>query len=190
MVVVAASSERVLALVDAGEVQTVIIAKLDRLTRSVKDLCTLLERFERRRVALISVAESLDTGSAAGRLVLNIMTAVSQMGARGNRRANARCAVPQARRVSAWATSRSAPGSRKTSTTWGRTRPSKQCLLRYGGCETKAPYARHCGHVERAGFVRPQQASSHAGTFSQPLPSQHHRAPVRPTVATLDGFGP
>jgi site-specific DNA recombinase len=69
---------RLLALVDAGEVQTVIIAKLDRLTRSVKDLCTLLERLERRSVALISVAESLDTGSAAGRLVLNIMTAVSQ----------------------------------------------------------------------------------------------------------------
>jgi len=44
----------------------------------VKDLCTLLERFERRGVALVSVAESLDTGSAAGRLVLNIMTAVSQ----------------------------------------------------------------------------------------------------------------
>jgi len=69
---------RLLALVDAGEVQVVIIAKLDRLTRSVKDLCTLLERFERRGVALVSVAESLDTGSAAGRLVLNIMTAVSQ----------------------------------------------------------------------------------------------------------------
>jgi predicted site-specific integrase-resolvase len=69
---------RLLALVDAGAVKAVIIAKLDRLTRSVKDLCTLLERFERRGVALVSVAESLDTGSAAGRLVLNIMTAVSQ----------------------------------------------------------------------------------------------------------------
>src|SRR5580700_1755086 len=65
---------RLLALVDAGKVQTVIIAKLDRLTRSVKDLCALLERFTRRGVALVSVAESLDTGSAAGR----IMTAVSQ----------------------------------------------------------------------------------------------------------------
>jgi DNA invertase Pin-like site-specific DNA recombinase len=70
--------QRLLALVDAGEVHAVIVAKLDRLTRSVKDLCELLERFERRGVALISVAESLDTGSAAGRLVLNIMTAVSQ----------------------------------------------------------------------------------------------------------------
>ena len=69
---------RLLAMVDAREVKAVIVAKLDRLTRSVKDLCELLERFERRGVALISVAESLDTGSAAGRLVINIMTAVSQ----------------------------------------------------------------------------------------------------------------
>ena len=69
---------RLLELVDSGDVQAVIVAKLDRLTRSVKDLCTLLERFEHRGVALVSVAESLDTGSAAGRLVLNIMTAVSQ----------------------------------------------------------------------------------------------------------------
>ena len=42
----------------------VIIAKLDRLTRSVKDLCTLLERFERRGVALVSVAESLSQALA------------------------------------------------------------------------------------------------------------------------------
>jgi len=70
--------EQLLALVDGKTVQAVIVAKLDRLTRSVKDLCELLGRFERRGVALISVAESLDTSSAAGRLVLNIMTAVSQ----------------------------------------------------------------------------------------------------------------
>ncbi len=69
---------KLLAMVDGGTVKAVIVAKLDRLTRSVKDLCELLERFERRGVALVSVAESLDTGSAAGRLVLNIMAAVSQ----------------------------------------------------------------------------------------------------------------
>jgi site-specific DNA recombinase len=70
--------ERLLAVIDARAVDVVIIAKLDRLTRSVKDLAELLERFNRRGVSLVSVAESLDTGSAAGRLVLNIMTAVSQ----------------------------------------------------------------------------------------------------------------
>ena len=70
--------ERLLSLVDAGAVDVVIIAKLDRLTRSVKDLAELLERFTKRGVALVSVAECLDTGTAAGRVVLNIMTAVSQ----------------------------------------------------------------------------------------------------------------
>src|SRR6202045_2898061 len=69
---------KLLAIVEGGKVKAVIVAKLDRLTRSVKDLCELLERFEKRGVALVSVAGSLDTGSAAGRLVLNIMTAVSQ----------------------------------------------------------------------------------------------------------------
>ena len=69
---------RLLAMVDDGKIDAVIVAKLDRLTRSVKDLCELLELFEKRKVALVSVAESLDTGSAAGRLVITIMGAVSQ----------------------------------------------------------------------------------------------------------------
>jgi DNA invertase Pin-like site-specific DNA recombinase len=69
---------RLLAAVDAGTVQTVIIAKLDRLTRSVADLAELLKRFERRGVSLVSVADALDTRTAAGRLVLNIMVSVSQ----------------------------------------------------------------------------------------------------------------
>jgi DNA invertase Pin-like site-specific DNA recombinase len=69
---------RLLGLVDRREIEGVIVAKLDRLTRSVKDLAELLERFNRREVGLVSVAESLDTKSAAGRLVLNVMCAVSQ----------------------------------------------------------------------------------------------------------------
>jgi site-specific DNA recombinase len=41
-------------------------------------IADLVEMFEKRKVALISVAEALDTGSAAGRLVITIMGAVSQ----------------------------------------------------------------------------------------------------------------
>ena len=70
--------QRLLALVESGKIEAVIIAKLDRFTRSMKDLCSLLELFEKRGVALISIAESLDTASAAGRLVITIMAAVSQ----------------------------------------------------------------------------------------------------------------
>ncbi len=69
---------RLLELVDRRQVSMVIVAKLDRLTRSVRDLGELLDRFQRRGVSLVSVAESLDTGSAAGRLVLNVMASVSQ----------------------------------------------------------------------------------------------------------------
>jgi DNA invertase Pin-like site-specific DNA recombinase len=69
---------RLLELVDRKGVDVVIIAKLDRLTRSVADLAELLKRFRRRGVSLVSVADSLDTKSAAGRLVLNIMVSVSE----------------------------------------------------------------------------------------------------------------
>lgn len=69
---------RLLAVVQAKEVDTVIVAKLNRLTRSVKDLAELLDRFNKHGVSLVSVAESLDTRTAAGRLVLNIMVSVSQ----------------------------------------------------------------------------------------------------------------
>jgi DNA invertase Pin-like site-specific DNA recombinase len=72
--------QRLLTSVNGVKVNAVIIAKLDRLTRSVKDLCSLLELSEKRGVALNSVAESLDTASAAGRLVITIMAAVNQRG--------------------------------------------------------------------------------------------------------------
>jgi len=61
----------------------VIIAKLDLLTRSVKDLAELLERFQKRGVSPVSVAESLDTSSAkgtipAGRLFCEELSAVNR----------------------------------------------------------------------------------------------------------------
>jgi DNA invertase Pin-like site-specific DNA recombinase len=65
-------------MVRRREVDLVIVAKLDRLTRSVKDLADLLDLFQRRGVSFISAAEALDTGSASGRLVINITVSVSQ----------------------------------------------------------------------------------------------------------------
>src|SRR5271155_415180 len=129
---------RLLALVDAGEVQTVIIAKLDRLTRSVKDLCELLERFERKGVALVSVAECLDTGSAAGRLVLNIMAAVSQWEreAIGERRATPFATSEP--KGSVWAISPSASGSQTKGTTLNRIQPSRALCPKSDGCEARA----------------------------------------------------
>jgi site-specific DNA recombinase len=64
---------------EGGEVEGLLVAKLDRLTRSVRDLAVLLEpaRFG-GRWQLLSVGDSIDTRSAAGRLVLNVLGSVSQ----------------------------------------------------------------------------------------------------------------
>ena len=69
---------RLLAMVDAGEVSTVIVYKLDRLTRSVADLDRLVKVFEKKNVALVSLQESLDATTATGRLMMNLLASVSQ----------------------------------------------------------------------------------------------------------------
>ena len=71
--------------IDSGQVDAVIISKLDRLTRRIKDFMSLLQRMRKAKragggqgVHLISSAESLDTGSDTGQIVINIMDSVSQ----------------------------------------------------------------------------------------------------------------
>ena len=58
--------QKLMGLVNGGGVQAVIVAKLDRLTRIVKDLCGSSRTVRGARVALISVSEALDTGSPQG----------------------------------------------------------------------------------------------------------------------------
>lgn len=62
--------------VHAGDVDGVVIAKLDRLTRSVKDLQTILDNLI-AHTELHSVSEKIDTSSATGRLILNVLTSVA-----------------------------------------------------------------------------------------------------------------
>lgn len=63
---------------EAGEAEGLLIPKLDRLTRSVKDLGTLIEIYFGSRFQLLSVNDSIDTRSASGRLVLNVLMSVAQ----------------------------------------------------------------------------------------------------------------
>ena len=70
--------QRILEGVRQGEIGAVIVLKLDRLTRSVRDLGELLELFAGAQADLVSVSESLDTSSAAGRMVTNMLGVVAQ----------------------------------------------------------------------------------------------------------------
>ena len=71
---------RVLAMLDSGEAGGVVVFKLDRLTRSLRDWSDLIDRYfgEKASRSLMSVSESIDTRTAAGRMVLNIMVTVYQ----------------------------------------------------------------------------------------------------------------
>lgn len=66
-----------LAQIKAGTANALIVVKLDRLTRSVADLNYLLETYF-NKADLLSVSEQLDTRSANGRLVLNMLAIISQ----------------------------------------------------------------------------------------------------------------
>ncbi len=71
--------QRALGALRGGAADAVLVVKLDRLTRSVRDLGALVEDyFAAGRWALLSVADSIDTRSAAGRLVLNVLASVAQ----------------------------------------------------------------------------------------------------------------
>jgi len=72
--------QRALGRLTTGEAEALLIVKLDRLTRSVRDLGLLLEQYFSNGTAytLMSVNENLDTRTASGRLVLNVLASVSQ----------------------------------------------------------------------------------------------------------------
>lgn len=59
--------------VESGKVNNVLVYKLDRLTRSVKDLINLIELFEIHNCSFNSLTEKLDTTNAVGRMFIKII---------------------------------------------------------------------------------------------------------------------
>lgn len=69
--------QNALTAISNHEVDGLLVVKLDRLTRSVSDLSKLIESYF-INAALLSVSEQIDTRTAGGRLVLNVLASVSQ----------------------------------------------------------------------------------------------------------------
>ena len=65
--------------VESGDVDTVVVYKADRLSRSLRDLLTLLDnRLEPNGVRFVSVTEQFDTSTASGRLFLQMLGSFSE----------------------------------------------------------------------------------------------------------------
>lgn len=72
--------QRALDLLRGGKADGLVVVKLDRLTRSVAEWQRLIDGYfgERAGKQLFSVADAIDTRTAAGRLVLNVLLSVAQ----------------------------------------------------------------------------------------------------------------
>ncbi len=62
----------------AGNFDAVIVYKVDRISRSVRDLVLLVEEFQALGIDFISVSQNFDTSSSMGRLILNVLGSFSQ----------------------------------------------------------------------------------------------------------------
>lgn len=70
--------QRLLADIQAGKVDTVVVYKVDRLTRSLTDFAKLVELFDRHGVSFVSVTQAFNTTTSMGRLTLNVLLSFAQ----------------------------------------------------------------------------------------------------------------
>jgi len=70
--------KRLMADIEAGRVDCVVVYKVDRLSRSLLDFARMMETFEKHRVSFVSVTQQFNTASSMGRLVLNVLLSFAQ----------------------------------------------------------------------------------------------------------------
>ncbi len=70
--------QQLLAAIDAGVIDCVVVYKVDRLSRSLLDFARMMERFDRRGVSFVSVTQDFNTTTSLGRLTLNILLSFAQ----------------------------------------------------------------------------------------------------------------
>ncbi len=70
--------KRLLADVEQGRVDVNIVYKIDRLSRSLADFMKLVEVFDRKGIAFVSVTQSFNTKDSMGRLMLNVLLSFAQ----------------------------------------------------------------------------------------------------------------
>jgi DNA invertase Pin-like site-specific DNA recombinase len=64
--------------IEDGRIDTMVVYKIDRLTRSLVDFVRLIDLFEQRNITLVSISQAFDTSDSMGRMVLNILLTFSQ----------------------------------------------------------------------------------------------------------------
>jgi DNA invertase Pin-like site-specific DNA recombinase len=69
---------RLLADIEAGKIDVVVVYKIDRLSRSLADFARMVDVFDRKGVSFVSVTQQFNTTTSMGRLTLNILLSFAQ----------------------------------------------------------------------------------------------------------------
>ena len=64
--------------IQAGQVDTVVVYKVDRLTRSLADFAKMIEIFDSHKISFVSVTQQFNTTTSMGRLTLNVLLSFAQ----------------------------------------------------------------------------------------------------------------
>ena len=70
--------KRLLADIEAGKVDCIVVYKVDRLSRSLLDFARIIETLDRHSVSFVSVTQQFNTATSMGRLVLNVLLSFAQ----------------------------------------------------------------------------------------------------------------
>lgn len=69
---------RLLADIETGNVDVIVVYKIDRLTRSLADFAKLVEAFDAKSVSFVAVTQQFNTTTSMGRLTLNVLLSFAQ----------------------------------------------------------------------------------------------------------------
>jgi len=64
--------------IEAGRIDIVVVYKVDRLTRSLADFAKLVDVFDRHNVSFVSITQAFNTTTSMGRLTLNVLLSFAQ----------------------------------------------------------------------------------------------------------------
>src|SRR6202040_891452 len=70
--------KKLIADIEAGQIDVVVVYKVDRLTRALSDFAKLVEVFDRRGVSFVSITQQFNTITSMGRLTLNVLLSFAQ----------------------------------------------------------------------------------------------------------------
>ena len=70
--------QRLMAEIDAGRIDMVVVYKIDRLTRALADFVRLVERLDAKGCSFVSVTQAFNTSTSMGRLTLNVLLSFAQ----------------------------------------------------------------------------------------------------------------